>query len=73
MILVELVQTIMKDIQVAVSFWAQEIYSKARSYETIPLSEAIRKASEELLPSIKASLVAGWSEEESKEILRLLI
>lgn len=62
----------MKDIQVAVGYWAREIFAKARSYDKIPLSEAIKKAAEELHPSIKTSLVAGWSEEESKEILRLL-
>lgn len=62
----------MRDVQVAVSYWAREIFAKARSYEGLPLSEAINKASTELRPSIETSLVVGWSQEESKEILRLL-
>lgn len=62
----------MNDIQVAVSYWAREIFAKARSYEGLPLTKAINKASAELRPSIETSLVAGWSLEESKEILRLL-
>jgi len=73
MVLLDHTNTTMKDIQVPIGYWAREIFSKARSYENMPLSQAMKKAVEELGPSITASVQAGWSQEESKEILEILL